>query len=113
MLKLQPKSISPAESNSLSCENPAGEFETLKRHWKVLANVRNLIDELEDLNSDFEVIGTLENEDLPPKGEFFLSLTVKGDGGPTVTQMGFESGRLYVLLSKDSRSSELATLELG
>ena len=113
MINLQPELTTSRTILPLIDENSTGELETIKRHWKVLANVRNLIDELEALDSDFEVIGTFENEDLPPEGEFFLSLTVKGDGGPTVTQMGFENGRLYVLLSKYSRSSELATLELG
>jgi hypothetical protein len=80
---------------------------------EVLSNVRSLIDELEHLDSELEVIGNVENEDLPPKGEFFLSLTVDGDYGPTVTRMGVENGKLYLLLSKDARSSQLAVLELG
>ena len=85
----------------------------LERHLEVLSNVRRLIDELEHLDSELEVIGNVENEDLPPKGEFFLSLTVDGDDGPTLTRMGVENGKLYLVLSKDARSSQLAVLDLG
>src|SRR5262245_49929105 len=82
----------------------------LKEHWEILTNVRNLINELEDCKTDFEDVGTLENEDLPSHGEFFLTLTVRGDSAASVTSMGIENGRLYMLLSKDTRSSQLAVL---
>src|SRR5262245_21813745 len=84
----------------------------LREHWEVLGNVRNLINELETRKTDFEDIGTLENEELPSQGEYFLTLTVRGDGGASVTRMGFENGRLFMLLSKDAHSSELAVLSL-
>jgi hypothetical protein len=112
MLTPQPRPTASETPFSLINGNSAGRSQTIRRHWEVLANVRNLIDELEHLHSELEVIGNLENEDLPPKGEFFLSLTVDGDNGPTVTRMGVENGRLYLLLSEDARSSQLAVLEL-
>jgi hypothetical protein len=84
----------------------------IKGHWDFLTNVRNLIDELESRKLDFEDIGTLENEDLPTQGEFFLTLTVRGDSGASVTSMGLENGRLFMLVSKDVHTSQLAVLDL-
>jgi len=84
----------------------------IKAHWDVLINVRNLINELESRKLDFEDIGTLNNEDLPSQGEFFLTLTLRGDSCASVTRMGLENGRLYMLLSNDAHSSELAVLDL-
>ena len=68
----------------------------IKAHWDVLINVRNLINELESRKLDFEDIGTLNNEDLPSQGEFFLTLTLRGDSCASVTRMGLENGRLYM-----------------
>ena len=112
-MKQQPELSASEKPFSSTSGNSAGRSQTIKRHLEVLSNVRSLIDELEHLDADLEVIGNVENEDLPPKGEFFLSLTVDGDNGPTLTRMGVENGKLYLLLSKDARSSQLAVLELG
>ena len=102
-------------SDSVACITPHQFVRTVapkKEHWDVLTNVRNLINELESRRMDFEDIGTLNNEDIPSKGEFFLTLTVRGDSGASVTSMGLENGRLYMLLSNDTPSSELTVLDL-
>ena len=102
-------------SDAVACTTPHRLVRTLapiKEHWDVLTNVCNLINELESRKMEFENIGTLNNEDLPSRGEFFLTLTVRGDSGASVTSMGLENGRLYMLLSNDAHSSELAVLDL-
>ena len=108
----QLKSAGSTESFPTIAVKTTDGLEPIRRQWDGLMNVRNLINELEQCESDFELIGSLQNEDLPENGEFFLSLTVKGDGDPIVTKIGLENGRLFMLLSEDSRSSQLAVLEL-
>lgn len=91
---------------------PDDGLEPVKRHFKVLSAVRNLINELEQFEPDLEVIGSLDHEDLPEDGECFLTLAVAGDGGGTVTKMGLENGRLFLLLSENAKTSQLAVLDL-
>jgi hypothetical protein len=54
---------------------PTSGLGPVKRQWEGLMNVRDLINELEQCESDFELIGPLQNEDLPENGEFFVGLT--------------------------------------
>jgi hypothetical protein len=102
----------PANPFPLMSVEAEEDLQPVKQHFKVLSAVRNLINELEQFEPDLEVIGSLDHENLPKDGEYFLTLAVAGDDGGTVTKMGLENGRLFFLLSENAKTSQLAVLDL-